>query len=638
MRVMTIWRSPSDQPSWARPVLLLLAIGSGVASGWGLSDDVLESFYGAAARSMSSSWHDFFFGAFDPAGTMTVDKLPGELWVQALFLRVAGFHVWAVVLPQVIEGSLAVLVLYRAVRRPAGPVAGIVAAACLAASPINVLLNRGNISDSLFILLLVLAADAATTSFVTRRVKPLIFSAVWIGLSFQTKMLEAWVLIPVTAIAYLVAVRGKQYRWRNVALFALSAIVVSLSWMAVVSIIPAHDRPYVDASRNDSEFEQVFYYNGLNRFSATKNLVTSVGHEAPFLKHETEFLNSGTDHIGPAWNRLLRGPFGDDDGWLLPVALLSLFGISLGRRKNLPNASEVAGVVYWGLWLAFFFVIFSSGRYLNSYYVAVLSPAIAALCGLGVGALQRSLGITRKAYLWLIAAVSSSAAYAIFLLPDRAGIRSWLVPTIIVAAGIADLALLLVWSRPITNARNRGGAMLLGFASVLLVPSVTSVAVVAAGLGPFDYPYDPASVRADTQVAPRISFTHLELRASSYLALFPNPNSVVASETSGLGAGLILVTGKEFLPIGGYLGGDPAPTLAEIKSLVSTGRLVRIIASADPPNPDPRFVWIRNHCASPFPVTGVPPLPAQFPPLITNYICAGAKSHIASELVAPEPA
>lgn len=29
----------------------------------------VESFYGAAARSMSQSWHDFIFGAFDPAGT-----------------------------------------------------------------------------------------------------------------------------------------------------------------------------------------------------------------------------------------------------------------------------------------------------------------------------------------------------------------------------------------------------------------------------------------------------------------------------------------------------------------------------------------------------------------------------------------
>ena len=64
----------------------------------------VEPFYGAAARSMAGSWHDFVFAAFDPAGTVTVDKLPGALWVQALSLRIFGFHIWALVLPQVAEG------------------------------------------------------------------------------------------------------------------------------------------------------------------------------------------------------------------------------------------------------------------------------------------------------------------------------------------------------------------------------------------------------------------------------------------------------------------------------------------------------------------------------------------------------
>ena len=49
-------------------------------------------------------------------GSSLSDKLPGALWVQALSLRVFGFHIWALVLPQVIEGVLTILVLYRAVR------------------------------------------------------------------------------------------------------------------------------------------------------------------------------------------------------------------------------------------------------------------------------------------------------------------------------------------------------------------------------------------------------------------------------------------------------------------------------------------------------------------------------------------
>jgi 4-amino-4-deoxy-L-arabinose transferase-like glycosyltransferase len=156
----------------------------------------VEPFYGAAARSMSESWHDFIFGAFDPAGTVTVDKLPGALWVQALSLRILGFHIWALVLPQVAEGAATILVLYRAARRLAGPAAGLTAAAVLAVTPVTVLLGRGNVSDSLLILLLVLAADATSAALLSGSLRMLLLAGVWVGLAFQAKMVQAWLALP----------------------------------------------------------------------------------------------------------------------------------------------------------------------------------------------------------------------------------------------------------------------------------------------------------------------------------------------------------------------------------------------------------------------------------------------------------
>src|ERR1700691_4379651 len=70
-RFLAPWRSPADQPAWARPALLAIAAVAAVAYGWGMGGGSVEPFYGAAARSMSESWHDFIFGAFDPAGTVT---------------------------------------------------------------------------------------------------------------------------------------------------------------------------------------------------------------------------------------------------------------------------------------------------------------------------------------------------------------------------------------------------------------------------------------------------------------------------------------------------------------------------------------------------------------------------------------
>src|SRR6185437_4640506 len=251
---LQFWRSPGDQPRWARPALLAVAALSALAYGWGMNGDMLETFYAGAVRSMSQNWHNFFFGAFDPWGTVSVDKLPGAFWLQALSVRVFGFHVWAFVLPQVVEGTLTVLVLYRAVRRVAGAGAGLLAALALAVTPVTILLNRGNISDSLLILFLVLAADAAIDAVITGRLRSLVFAGVWVGLAFQAKMLQAWLVLPALYIAYLIAAPALSLarRYGHVAVSIAVALAVSLSWMCVVTLVPAHDRPYVDASCNNS--------------------------------------------------------------------------------------------------------------------------------------------------------------------------------------------------------------------------------------------------------------------------------------------------------------------------------------------------------------------------------------------------
>ena len=199
------WRSPPDQPPWARPALLAVAALASFSYFWGIGNATLETFYGGAVRSMSESWRNFFFGAFDPWGTVTLDKLPGAFWVQALSVRAFGFHVWSVVLPQAVEGTLTVLVLFRAVRRVAGAAAGLVAAIVLAVTPVVILLDRGNVSDTLLILLLVLAADAVTAATLTGRVTHLLVASLWVGLAFQAKMLEAWVVLPALWGAYVLA-------------------------------------------------------------------------------------------------------------------------------------------------------------------------------------------------------------------------------------------------------------------------------------------------------------------------------------------------------------------------------------------------------------------------------------------------
>ena len=111
-----MWRSPDGQPSWARAALLGVAAVAALLYAWNIAQAVAP-FYSVAVKSMSESWKAFFYGAFDPQATITIDKLAGSFAPQALSARIFGFHQWSLALPQVIEGVVSVLVMYRVVRR-----------------------------------------------------------------------------------------------------------------------------------------------------------------------------------------------------------------------------------------------------------------------------------------------------------------------------------------------------------------------------------------------------------------------------------------------------------------------------------------------------------------------------------------
>jgi 4-amino-4-deoxy-L-arabinose transferase-like glycosyltransferase len=555
---------------------------------------VLEAFYGAAARSMSTSWHDFFFGAFDPMGTVSVDKLPGALWPQALSLRVFGFHTWAIVLPQVIEGVLTILVLYRAVRRLAGPLAGIVAAAVVAASPVTVALNRGNVADSLLILLLVLAADAATAAVVSGRLRSLLLAGVWVGLAFQAKMTVAWLVLPALAAVYLLAAPPRlRTRLGHVALAGAVTAVVSVSWMAVVSVVPAHDRPYVDGTQNNSVFSQTFDYNGIARLRRGSDVFAGAGHPAAFLVQVSQAGAGPIHQIRPSWHRLLSGPFGRDDGWLLPAALIAAIGVLATRRGNGRRDPLRAAVVLWGLWLGVLGAFFSAGGYPNSYYVAALSPAIGALCGTGVAVAWRRRG-ELAAQACLAGAVVASVGYGVYLLDEGSRVPGWLVP-VAVCAGILGVLGLGATRRGGGEKVPMGGVVALALACALLLPGVTSALMVIRGLGPFAAPYEPSSATISRGEAERTR--QLDEQIVAELSSTYGTPMAMATDSSILAAPYILATGREILPIGGFQGGIPAPGLAQLQQYIDSGQ-VRAMLVPRASN-DPRIVWIRSHCSAP---------------------------------------
>src|SRR5271165_2136997 len=227
-----------------------------------------NQFYAAAVKSMSLNWHNFFFASFDPAGFVTVDKPPVALWFQVLSTKIFGYSGLSLLLPQAIAGVLAVALLFHMVRRRFGDVAGLVSALMLAIMPVSVVVSRDNNVDGILVLVMLCAAWAVLKAGETGDLRWLLLCAFLIGVGFNTKMLEAYLVVPALALVYLL---GAPISWRkrfsHLIIAGAVMVVFTLSWSVIVDSTPASQRPYVGSSQTNSELNLAFGYNGIQRLT-----------------------------------------------------------------------------------------------------------------------------------------------------------------------------------------------------------------------------------------------------------------------------------------------------------------------------------------------------------------------------------
>jgi 4-amino-4-deoxy-L-arabinose transferase-like glycosyltransferase len=463
-----------------------------------------------------------------------------------------------------------------------------------------ILLDRGNISDSLLILLLVLAADAAIRACQSGHVRSLLWAGALVGLAFQTKMMQAWLVFPALSLAYLVAapVASLLRRLWHVVGTTLVVAVVSLSWMSAVSLVPRASRPYVDGSCDDSLFNQVFSYNGFSRLGA--GLANTAGCRRPsaYLLTLARYSNResiGTSGIGPSWDRLLQGPFGHDAAWLLLPAVVAAVWLFVLARGAPRTDIRRAAVLLWSVWLLTTFGFFSGGRFLNSYYLAALIPAVAALSAMGaLAAWERRRRPAVRAALALL--TIATVAVTIALVPDYVGVRPWVVGSAVVVGLLA----VVVLGGSLRAGHNSVWALGVGPAlaalAMLLGSFWASAVVVQARLSPFDSPYAPASVNANSQTA-AAAFPLFAQSLHDFVGTVGQGTAVDVFETSRTTGYYILATGREFLPIGGFTGVVPSPTLSTFERLVAEGRVRRVTVVTQPLTNEPVLRWVVAHCA-----------------------------------------
>jgi 4-amino-4-deoxy-L-arabinose transferase-like glycosyltransferase len=594
-----IWRGPDADPSWARPALLGLLAATAVFYLWNLtSSGYANSFYSAAAQAGSDSWKAFFFGSSDAANAITVDKPPASLWFMALSVRIFGLSSFAILLPEVLMGIATVGVLYATVKRHFGAAAGLLAGTILALTPVAVLMFRFNNPDALLVLAMALAAWATMRSIEESSPRWFALVGVFIGLAFLTKTLQAFLVVPGFALAYLVAARPPLLRriWHTV-IGGLAIVASAGWWVAIVELLPADLRPYVGGSQTNSFLELTFGYNGLGRINGQET--GSVGNAS------ARWGQIGLDRMFDSEN-------GGQIAWLLPAALILLL-VGLAYRVRMPRTdARRAAYLVWGSWLVVTTLVFSlmAGIY-HAYYTVALAPAIAALVAMGgteawerrdrwVGSVPLAV-VTLVTGVWsfvLLSRVTSwngwlrvvvlalaLAATAGFLLADR--LHEKAVPAVLGVALVAGLLGPAAYSVATVATAHTGSIVLAGPATAggagrgpgggmppgaapggIGTTTRGGVQDGAAGAGGQAGPGGQGGPGGLLNAAlPSTAVVQaLSADASSY-------TWVAAAVGSQSAAGLQLGTQLPVMAVGGFNGSDPSPTLAQFQAYVAAKQI-----------------------------------------------------------------
>ncbi|MFF5030735.1 glycosyltransferase family 39 protein [Nocardia salmonicida] len=627
----------NDEPNrkrWERPALAALLLGTLIAylinlsaNGWA------NDFYAAAIQAGSQSWEAFFFGSSDAANSITVDKPPASLWVMELSVRLFGLNSWSMLVPQVLLGVASVALLWATVRRSFGPAAGLIAGTALAVTPVAVLMFRFNNPDALLVFLMIGAAWAMTRAVADGRWRWLLLTGGLIGFGFLAKQLQVLLVVPPLALTYLIAGPPKLGK-RIAQLFAAGAAMVVAAgwWLLAVELWPASSRPWIGGSQHNSIIELTLGYNGLGRLNGNETGSVGPGGELPA---------GGNGMWGSTGiTRMFEPAQGGQIAWLIPAALLALV-VGLVLRGRAPRADQRrAALILWGGWLLVTGLVFSfMAGIFHQYYTVALAPAVAALVGIGAvqiwGARDR-LWVRCAGAL----AIGLSTATAWMLLSRSASFLPWLRWAILVVGVVATVAFVFPLTRkqsviaalaaaciglagPIAYSVDTlasahsgaipsagpsaggmhgmggpgmrpggdgrmgmapgadGGTRPDGNAPGQIDGSATPGAIPDGARGPTTVP-DGAVNGGDQQMGGAGGLLGGSRPSDQIVTLLETNGTdytwVAAAVGSNSAAGYQLATELPVMPIGGFNGSDPSPTLEQFQQYVADGKIHYFVA------------------------------------------------------------
>ena len=629
---------------WILGAILLLAL---FLYGWATwKAGSANAFYTAAIKSMTESFHNFWYGSFDPAGYITVDKPPVALWFMAISAKIFGLHGWSIVLPSVLFGVGSVYLMYRLVQPYFGKNATRLSALALTLTPIVVADSRTNNMDATLVFFLMLALYFLEKSIDSRKIWSLLISFALIGIAFNVKMLQAFMILPAMYLFYWLAANETwKKKITKLTLATVTLMVFTLAYPISVDMTPASSRPYVGGSETNSLLELAFGYNGSERllgqttgtggtFGAGMNSKTTNkkgggmpgGGTAPTGmkqngKNQTppggkQMKGQPNGKGGPgkmgnggggggAFNIGTAGPFrlfqsalGPEVSWLLPFAIFGLIGGLVyfrDRRKRWFNLSkQQKQLILWTSWLIPVYGFFSIASFFHPYYMIMLAPPISALFGTGVTALvslfRNSVKTSWKFYL-LPGAIVATAALQSWYVYSYYPWLTWLI--LVAAIGFSIGMAILPQGRAFQT------LLVGGLLSIMAAPTWWSLTPTIAAESAMIPTAGPSLLTSSSNGMPGggggMGNSSVNTKLLNYVEKHQgNAKYLFATSDSTTAAPYIIKTGKAVMAMGGFNGTDPAITLTQFKQLVKNGDLKYFDYSGRSGNTK-IINWIKKH-------------------------------------------
>ncbi|OBI77810.1 glycosyl transferase [Mycobacterium sp. E740] len=409
----------------------------------------------------------------------------------------------------------------------------------------------------------------------------LVAAGVAVGFGFLAKMLQAFLVLPGFAAAYLVAGHGLWRRRLSGLLGAAAAVVISGGWyLLLVELWPSSSRPYIGGSQHDSIVELTLGYNGFGRLTGD----------------EPGGLGNLNHDVG--WMRLFDAGMGSGIAWLLPAALMCLVaGLVITWRRPRTDMTRAA-LLSWGGWLVVTAAVFSrADGIIHSYYTVALAPALAACVGIGSNLLWQNRADLRVAATMSATVVVTVSLAAVLLARDPDWLP-WLRVVVVVVGVAAALVLLLAGKLAAPILRT---AVMLAVIACMAGPAAYAIATAATphtgavpSVGPsrhggfpgpgghggfggfpgpggpvphggFPGPGGPGGLLDAPKPEPELSAL-LTADADRYTWTA----AVVGSNNA---AGYQLASGAPVMAVGGFNGTDPAPTLAQFQEFVAARKI-----------------------------------------------------------------